>query len=130
MGKLELSQIKQILQNASNEILIVHKQAVHMHGNVSDIKVEKLNKLLGESEEALTELNGINVSLNPKLESGQVQGLMDAILKVRKDPINPSVLQAVLSSLQKLNMNLGEVRIDEDDRLGKKIEGVNKSKGS
>ena len=130
MGKLELSEIKQILQNASNEILIVHKQAVHMHGNVSDIKVEKLNKLLGESEEALTELNGINVSLNPKLESGQVQGLMDAILKVRKDPINPSVLQAVLSSLQKLNMNLGEVRIDEDDRLGKKIEGVNKSKGS
>jgi len=130
MGKLELSEIKQILQNASNEIMIVHKEAVHMHGNVSDIKVEKLKKLLGESEEALTELNGIHVSLTPKLESGQVQNLMDAILKVRKDPINPSVLQAVLSSLQKLNMNLDEVRIDKDDRLGKKIEGVNKSKGS
>lgn len=128
MGKLD--QIKAILQNTSNEIMTVHKEAVHLHGNIADQKVEKLKKLLGESEQALTELSELNVSFSPKLETNEVQQLRDAILRVKQDPINPSVLQAVLSSLQKFNMNLGEVRIDKDDRLGKKIEGTNKSKQS
>ena len=126
MGKLELSQIKLILQNTSSEIMTVQKEALRDHGNISDLKIEKLKKLLGESEKALVELKNISVSTSPKIENAEIQKLIDSMLNVRAgSTLNPSVLQAVLSSLQQLNRDLGDIRIDEmDHKRGQKVEKV------
>lgn len=112
----KLAEIKQILQNVSSEIKIVQKEASN-NGIVSKLKIEKLNKLFDESKDALVELKKLQVSLKPNGESSDVNKLIEMILKIRsnKEAINPAVLQAILSSLQKINLNLGEIRIDEQD---------------
>ncbi len=125
MGKLELAQIKTILQNTSYEIITVQKEAARDHDNISNLKIEKLKKLFDESEKALLELKSLNVTLKPKIASSEIQNVIENILKARanKGPINPAVLQAILSSLQNINTNLGEIRIDEEgSKLGKKAE--------
>lgn len=128
MGDLNLTKIKQILDNASTEIMTVQKEVSRNQGNISDLKIEKLKKLLGESENALTQLKSLHVSFtsDPKVHGSEIQKLIDTILNVRAgSSLNPSVLQAVLSSLQQLSQNLGDIRIDEKDhKRGQKVEKV------
>lgn len=123
MGQLE--QIKTILLNTSNEIKTVQKEAARDHESISNQKIEKLKKMFDESEKALSQLKSLHVSLKPNIPSSDIQKVIDNILQVRanKGPINPAVLQAILSSLQNINTNLGEIRIDqESNKLGKKAE--------
>lgn len=131
MGKLELDQIKVILQNASSEIQIVQKEAKRDHDKISDIKVEELKKTLDKSANALKELKNFQVTTAPKIKSSDIQAVIDSILKVRnsKDTLNASVLQAILSSLQSLNNGLSEVRLDEKDhKRGQRVEKTDHEK--
>jgi hypothetical protein len=127
MGKFELSQIKNILQTVSAEIKVVHDEAVRNQGNISDLKVEKLKKLLVESKDAVGHLKDFNVSLNP--ESEELQKSIDTVMSVRPNTkLNPSVLQAmqaIMFNMHQLNLNLSDIRIDDKDhKRGQRVENV------
>jgi hypothetical protein len=124
MGKFELSQIKNILQTASSEIKVVHDEVLRDHGSISDQKVEKLKKLLVESKDAVGHLEDFSISLNP--DSEKLHKLIDTVISLSPNTsLNPSVLQAILSTMQQINLNLGDIRIHPDDhKRGQKVESV------
>lgn len=129
MGDFKLSDIKEILQNTSSEIQTVQKELSHGSKSISNQKVEKLKDLLNRSELALKELK--KVEIKQVVELIDIQNVIDNILKVKTSQgnFNPAVLQAILSSLQALNNNIGEIMLKESDhKRGQRVENVNYEK--
>ncbi|HRD54794.1 MAG TPA: hypothetical protein PLC42_00180, partial [Parachlamydiaceae bacterium] len=107
----------------------VQKELSHGSKSISNQKVEKLKDLLNRSELALKELK--KVEIKQVVELIDIQNVIDNILKVKTSQgnFNPAVLQAILSSLQALNNNIGEIMLKESDhKRGQRVENVNYEK--
>lgn len=129
MGDFKLSEIKKILSNTTFEIQTVQKELSRDHGTISNQKVEKLTEHLNKSEIALKELKKIQIT--PTIKSDEIQNIIENILKARASQghFNPAVLQAILSSLQGLNNEIGEITLKEGDhKRGQRIENIDHEK--
>lgn len=131
MGQTNLSEIKQILQNTTSEIAVFEKESLRDKNGISDLKIEKLEKLFEKSKNALKDLKNLNIHISTNIKDVDLQILIDSILKIEKDrkKINLSTIQAILSSLQAVNLKLTEIRIDDTDhKRGQKVEKVTQDK--